>query len=91
MNRLLSHVILGANDAERAIKFYDQVLRVLGHERRWRGEGGAGYGKGDQEGIDTFWIGVPTDGKPASVGNGTNVCFVAPSRREVVLRNWTLA
>ena len=83
MRQLLSHVILGTNNAEAAINFYDQVLAVLGQQRRWRGESGAGYGASGPQGIDTFWIGVPTDGIPASVGNGTNVCFVAPSKSAV--------
>ena len=82
-SRVLSHVILGTNDTARAIEFYDQVLSVLGHERRWEGESGAGYGKGDERGVDTFWVTVPLDGEPATAGNGTNVCFVAPTRRSV--------
>ncbi len=83
MAQLLSHVILGSNDVEKAMNFYDQVLGILGHERRWQGESGAGYGKGDERGIDTFWLTKPLDGQPATVGNGTNVCFVAPSRKTV--------
>ncbi len=82
-NRLLSHIILGVNDVERAMAFYDQALGVIGHERRWRGDTGAGYGVGDERGIDTFWISKPLDGQPATVGNGTNVCFIAPSRATV--------
>ena len=76
----LSHVILGSNDIPAATDFYDQVLALLGQERRWQSESGAGYGNANEQGIDTFWITTPLDGQPASVGNGTNVCFVAPSR-----------
>lgn len=83
--RVLSHVILGTNNIPRAIAFYDSVLTQLGHERRWHSDSGAGYGKGDERGIDTFWITKPIDGKSATVGNGTNVCFVAPTRKSVDL------
>jgi catechol 2,3-dioxygenase-like lactoylglutathione lyase family enzyme len=81
--QVLSHVIVGTNDAARAMKFYDEVLGILGHERRWQGDGGAGYGKGDERGVDTFWITKPLDGEPATVGNGSNVCFVASTRDAV--------
>ncbi len=83
MAQLLSHVILGSNDVDKAMNFYDQVLGVLGHDRRWQGESGAGYGKGDERGIDTFWLTKPLNGELATVGNGTNVCFVAPTRKSV--------
>lgn len=80
---MLSHVILGINDIERAVEFYDAVLGILGYERRFLAETGAGYGMNDELGIDTFWLTKPIDGQPASVGNGTNVAFVAPSRSAV--------
>ncbi len=80
---MLSHVILGVNDVGRAVEFYDALLGVLGHERRWIGDTGAGYGTHDQLGINTFWLTKPIDGQRATVGNGTNVAFVAPSRKAV--------
>jgi len=79
----LSHVILGSNNIRAASNFYDQVLGLLHQERRWSSKSGAGYGKANEQGVDTFWITTPLDGKPASAGNGTNVCFVAPSRDSV--------
>ena len=77
---MLSHVILGISDVERAVEFYDAVLGILGYQRRWLAETGAGYGTHDELGIDTLWLTKPIDGRPATVGNGTNVAFVAPSR-----------
>ena len=82
-SKFLSHVILGTNDAARAVKFYDAVLGVLGIHKRWEGDVGAGYGSQGKEGIDTFWINKPLDGNRATVGNGTNVCFIAPHRAAV--------
>lgn len=80
---MLSHVILGISDVERAVHFYDAVFGTLGYVRRFLAETAAGYGMHDKLGIDTFWLTKPIDGHPASVGNGTNVAFVAPSRRAV--------
>ena len=81
--RVISHVILGIKDVAQAVDFYDRVLNTLEIEKRWQGDVGAGYGLGGKEGIDTFWINKPLDGQAASAGNGTNVCFVAPSRDAV--------
>jgi catechol 2,3-dioxygenase-like lactoylglutathione lyase family enzyme len=80
---MLSHVILGVSDADRAVAFYDAVLGILGYRRRWVGASGAGYGTHDELGINTFWVTKPVDGRPATAGNGTNVAFVAPSRKAV--------
>ncbi len=76
-------MILGVNDVQRAVGFYDAVLGVLGYKRRWIAESGAGYGTESELGIDTFWLNRPLDGRPANVGNGTNVAFLAPSRQAV--------
>jgi len=80
---VLSHAILGISDVTRAVNFYDQVLGALGIERRFSSDTAAGYGLGDERGIDTFWLSKPLDGNPATVGNGTNICFVSPTRASV--------
>jgi catechol 2,3-dioxygenase-like lactoylglutathione lyase family enzyme len=80
---MLSHVILGTNDVVTAVEFYDAVLATIGIGRRFLDASGAGYGTLDETGIDTFWLTKPIDGHPATVGNGTNVAFVAPSREAV--------
>ncbi len=41
---MFSHVILGTNDIEKAEKFYDAVMGVLGHPVLFRGGGVAAYG-----------------------------------------------
>lgn len=76
---MLSHVSLGTNDADRAAAFYDPVLAVLGIRPGKRRGGSVDYGSG----MVGFSLEQPTDGKPASVGNGVHVCFVAESRAEV--------
>ena len=76
---ILSHVSLGTNDFARAEAFYDAVLPVLGIEAVMRHEGAKAYGRAYPE----FWIQVPIDGKPATVGNGAHVGFAAPSRAAV--------
>ena len=75
----LSHVSLGTDDFDRAVAFYDRVLAPLGIRRVDGFPGGAGWGRRWPE----FWVQLPIDGRPAAVGNGTHVAFLAPDRAAV--------
>lgn len=79
---MFSHIMLGVNDLDKAIEFYDGVMSILGHDRQSKGDTFAGYGNCDDihTGINCLWIGVPSNGLPASYGNGTNVAFLAARR-----------
>jgi len=76
---ILSHVSIGTNDMPRAVAFYDAVLPVLGCKKIMEFSFGVAYGKRFPE----FWVQSPIDGEPASVGNGTHVCFLAESKEAV--------
>lgn len=77
---ILSHISLGSNDPDTAVRFYDATLATLGIVRLETLEGiAAGYGRQFPE----FWIALPGDEQPASVGNGTHVAFIAESREAV--------
>lgn len=76
---ILSHVSVGTNDMPRAVAFYDAVLPVLGCKKLMEYPFGVAYGTRFPE----FWVQLPIDGKPASVGNGTHVCFIAQSKEAV--------
>lgn len=41
---VLDHISLGVANLQRAIKFYDIVLRTLGYDRLWSDSDAAGYG-----------------------------------------------
>ena len=75
---ILSHVSVGVGDIPRARKFYDAVRATLKIRMLVEFEG-AGYGREFPE----FWIGHPHDGRPASPGNGTHICFKAETKEEV--------
>lgn len=81
---MFSYVALGTNDLARAIRFFDAVLAPLGHARI------ADYDPGSTSaawGLDDpgphLWVTQPFDGRPASVGNGTMVSFLAANRAAV--------
>lgn len=80
---MFSYVALGTSDIARARRFYDAALAPLGHSRI------PDYGdpRSNAWGTDDpgphLWVARPFDGNPASVGNGTMVSFLAPSRGAV--------
>ena len=77
---VVSHVSIGTNDFDRAVAFYDRVLAVFGCRQIVSHPGVAvGYGKQFPE----FWVQLAFDGGEASVGNGTHVAFLAPSKEGV--------
>jgi catechol 2,3-dioxygenase-like lactoylglutathione lyase family enzyme len=76
---IMSHVSIGTNDFDRAVRFYDAVLPTLGAGRILEHPGAIAWGKHYPE----FWVQTPIDGRPAAVGNGTHVGFLATSRQQV--------
>ncbi len=76
---MLHHVSLGTRDADRAAAFYDPVLAVLGMRRLNLRDGSVDYGTSTL----FFSLERPSDGNPASVGNGVHVAFAAEDRAMV--------
>jgi catechol 2,3-dioxygenase-like lactoylglutathione lyase family enzyme len=76
---MFSHVMLGTNDLERAVKFYDALLGTLGigpgaidrHRAFWRTRTGV------------FSMSLPINGQPATVGNGGTLGFACTSTEQV--------
>lgn len=76
---IVSHISIGTNDFERAVRFYDKVMSTLGAQRVMEHPGAVAYGKQYPE----FWVQKPIDGYAASAGNGTHIGFVAVSKEVV--------
>lgn len=78
---VISHITLGTNDTERAGRFYDAVLGVLGFRRLPKPPGKPpAYDKGE---MPTIYLYPPEDGRPATWGNGTHIAFVAETPEAV--------
>ncbi len=78
---VISHITLGTNDPDRAGRFYDAVLAVLGFERLPKPPGKPpAYENG---GMPTIYLYTPEDGRPATWGNGTHVAFAAQTQNAV--------
>ncbi len=77
---MLHHVSVGVADVERAAKFYDAVLGALGYKRVVEYMPSAvAYGIRSP----TFWVQLPHNRQPATVGNGSHIAFSARSTRAV--------
>lgn len=76
---ILSHVSVGTNNFDQAVSFYDRVLATLGIKRLMEHPGAIAYGKRYPE----FWVGIPFDDQPATVGNGIHIGFIAPTKESV--------
>lgn len=83
---MLTYVYFGTNDLDHAIKFYNAALAPLGMKRCVTSDPdwdrtSAGWGTYEDNGLRelAFWIGIPFDGNPASVGNGGMIAFRAQS------------
>ncbi|MCZ7600687.1 MAG: VOC family protein [Gammaproteobacteria bacterium] len=81
-NAILSHITLGTNDYERAVRFYDKVLETLGFERLAKPAGKPPvYAKNSE--MPYLYLYKPFDGRPATRGNSTHVAFLARTVEQV--------
>ena len=79
---MFSHVTVGCSDLDRASVFYDAVLAPLGLVRRTITPDGGPAGAcwiAPGQALPRFYVYEPFDRKPASVGNGSMVAFLAPT------------
>lgn len=76
---VISHVSIGTNDFESLRAFYVAVLPSVGAKIIMEHPGAVAFGRQFPE----FWIGVPHDGKPASIGNGFHIGFIADNKEQV--------
>ncbi|AEI82626.1 glyoxalase/bleomycin resistance protein/dioxygenase (plasmid) [Cupriavidus necator N-1] len=76
---IISHVVVGTNDLERARVFYDAVLKTLGVKRVVNLETASLWGTESPE----FMVTRPGNGLPSTYANGGTIGFAAPNRAAV--------
>ncbi|OCJ17763.1 glyoxalase [Rhizobium sp. AC44/96] len=79
---MLLYVTLGTNDIDRARRFYDVVLPLLGYKLQRFSEEEIGYAA-DGDSRCRLWIVTPFNRRRASNGNGSMVALAAESRADV--------
>jgi len=82
---MIDHVSVGVTNMRRSKAFYDAALAPLGMAPVYPVEisgqlVGIGYGTPERP---TFWVQLPLNGQPASMGNGMHVAFRAETRAAV--------
>jgi catechol 2,3-dioxygenase-like lactoylglutathione lyase family enzyme len=78
---MIGYVTLGTNNIERAKKFYDDLLSVIGAKRGMQSETFCMWATSPTGG--GVAVIKPFDGKPATVGNGVMVALAVDSKEKV--------
>ena len=77
---MIGYVMVGTNNLNDAITFYDKVLEVIGLDRNETIEDDyAAYGAKGTKDIE-FYVTKPFNKKDATFGNGTQITFLTSSR-----------
>jgi catechol 2,3-dioxygenase-like lactoylglutathione lyase family enzyme len=79
---MLLYTTVGTNDLERAGRFYDAILPLIGYGRQKEAQGEIGYAA-DGDVRCRFWVVEPFNREPATYGNGATIAFEAPDRASV--------
>lgn len=81
---MFSHVMVGTNDLERAKRFYDAVLAVLGAGEPYRHRNATGQTRlFYRHAGSSFCISEPINGEPATCANGGTIGFKCASPEQV--------
>ena len=80
---MIGFVMVGTNDLNKAINFYDVLLEIIDLKRAVTNEKYAGYSlKENSEDIE-FYVTNPANKEKATFGNGTQISFIVNSKETV--------
>ena len=80
---MIEFAMVGTNDLDKAIKFYDALLQVIDLQRTVTNEKYAGYSSKKNSGNIEFYVTNPVNKEKATYGNGTQISFVVDSKETV--------
>ena len=80
---MIGYVMVGTNNLDKAIIFYDEVLKIINLSRKDTDEFCAGYTQRNGNGSIEFYVTKPANKQTATFGNGTQVSFLVSSRKTV--------
>ena len=80
---MISFVMVGTNNLDKAINFYDSLIDIIELKRAVTNEKYAGYSPNDKPDEVEFYITNPVNKEKATFGNGTQISFVVNSKELV--------
>lgn len=81
---MFSHIFIGIDDFEQALRFYLPLMEALGNPLRFCDRERPWAGWQSASGVrPLFLIGAPYDGNAHQAGNGQMAAFLAPDRATV--------
>ena len=80
---MIGFVMVGTNDLDKAINFYDNLLETIGLKRIVTNKKYAGYSSKEKPEDIEFYITNPVNKEKATYGNGTQISFILKSRQSV--------
>jgi len=80
---MIGFVMIGTNDLNKSIKFYDALLEMIDLKRIVTKKKYAGYSSKEKTEDIEFYITNPINKEKATYGNGTQISFVVNSKETV--------
>ena len=77
---MIGYVMVGTNNLDQSIKFYDELLKVLNLEKTEKDDVCAGYSQKNEGGKVEFYVTKPVNKEKATIGNGSQISFLTNSR-----------
>ena len=77
---MIGYVMVGTNNLDQSIKFYDELLKILNLERTEKDDVCAGYSQKGKGGKVEFYVTKPVNKEKATIGNGSQISFLTNSR-----------
>ena len=80
---MIGFVMVGTNNLNKAISFYDVLLETINLKRIVTNEKYAGYSSNDNPEDIEFYVTNPANKEKATYGNGTQISFLVSSKDTV--------
>ena len=80
---MIGFVMVGTNDLDKAINYYDALLESIDLKRAVTNEKYAGYSSKERPEDIEFYVTNPVDKKKSTYGNGTQISFAVNSKEMV--------
>ena len=77
---MIGFVMVGTNNLDKAIKFYDTLLKTIELQRVVTNEKYAGFASKEKPAKVEFYVTNPVNNEKANFGNGTQISFLVNSK-----------